>query len=366
MDNFYLDYTIDNYEERLKFIEENYNLENTNSRHLEYITDYLLASRDMKEFSKKDGIGFKSNNVLDKRPNEVMESVPNKGKLTVTVSGIGANGREDASYDMTSIEKYQVLMENRDVKRRAIRPKQKQLTQKDILSNEFLTSYQLSVLKLKELITKYEADFEKLSNQDKKYIYQLKKISREIKTEMKIVKTCFDKVIDFRNISESSGHNIAELINLKDPKHMYQLLRMYPDLKKQANRKIDSDLKFLLWETDEIINEYLTDFDIEVLEMLWDNKTLKQIADEKGFSSPARVFEKVKQMANICSKNYAINYSIWYHENVLEGKNMKQCPSCGKIKPNNELFFYRKTDSFSKKCIECTLGSYNKKIAKQD
>lgn len=356
MNSFYLDYTLDKYEERLEFVNDNYDLDEVGSKYLEYITDYLLSARDMKEISEKDGIEFKSNNVLNKPPNEVYDHTVEKSLLGKSIM---VGNSFDELKSLSGVEKYQMIMDNRDVKRRAIKPKQKPLTQKEILSNEFLTSYQLSSIRIKELIDKYQADFDKLSNEDKKYIYQLKKINREIKTEMKIVKTCFDKVIDFRNISESSGHNVAELINLRDPEHVYQLLRWYPDLQKQSQRSIDGDLKFLLWDLDESMKKSLTEDDVSILEMYWDKYTLRAIAEIKGFKNPARVYDRMKQMASIMARRYSLEYSMWYHENVLDGNNMKSCNSCGVVKPDNELFFYKKENKYSKKCIDCTLNRNN-------
>ena len=344
MDKFYLDYSIRNYHDRLSYVEENFNLEDINKRYLEYISDYLLSSKDMKEMFK-DGIKLKSKASINNNKREIT-NIPHAYD-------------EDGHSESNAIDAYTYVMKFRDVKQVNFR-KKSEITQKEILENEFLGSYQLSILNLDTIIKEYVKQEEdgNLNKNELMYLAQVKRIKRDIKYEMKLAKTTFDKPIQFKSISESRADILYDVINFRDPVHVVNFIKNYRALKKQSENDTDSQLKFLIWDFEDLISE-LSEEDKEALNLFFYEYTYDNIKEELGLSSQHIAHYRInKYIPNRIAKIANEKHSIWYHDNVLGGKYKKNYKSCLQELPENENFFYARYKKdlgyvYNSKCIKC-------------
>lgn len=342
MDKFYLDYSIRNYHDRLSYVQENFNLDDINQRYLEYISDYLLSSKDMKEMFT-DGIKLKSKASINNNKREIT-NIPHAYD-------------EDGHAESNAIDAYTYVMKFRDVKQVNFR-KKSELTQKEILENEFLSSYQLSILNLDSIIKDYTEIEDELEKDKLIYLAQLKRIKKDIKYEMKLTKTLFDKPIQFKSISESQSDILDEVVNFRDVNHVVSFIKNYRALKKQSENTTDSKLKFLIWEFEDLISE-LSEEDKEALNLFFYEYTYESIKEQLGLSSQHIAHYRInKYIPSRIAKIANENHSIWYHDNVLKGKFKKKCKSCQLELPENEIFFYAryKKESgyvYNSKCIKC-------------
>lgn len=341
MDKFYLDYSIRDYHERLSYVEENFNLKTINQRYLEYISDYLLSSKNMKELFD-DGIKIKSKSSL----------ANNKREIT----NIPHSYDEGGTSESNAIDAYTYVMKFRDVKQVNFR-KNSEITTKQILENEFLGYYQLAIINLESIIKENESK-DDLSKNDMIYVNQLKKIKKDIKYEMKLTKTIFDKPIQFKSISESRADILSDVINFRDASHVVKFINNYRALKKQSELDTDSQLKFVIWEFEDLVSE-LGEDEQEALNLFFHEYTYEGIRNELGLSSQHIAHYRInKYIPNRIAKIANEKHSIWYHDNVLGGKFKKKCKSCQRVLPENEIFFYvrYKKESgyvYNSKCIKC-------------
>ncbi len=158
-------------------------------------------------------------------------------------------------------------------------------------------------------------------------------------------------------------------IDLTNPLHIYHMIEMYGTLKENSWDRLDSDLKFLLWELETYIDN--TEFDESRFWILCrkiERATNEQIADELqlkyglGYSPNYISTIFTKQICEKIAKTAVLMYDMWNWREHPE--KFKKCSTCGKTYFRDERSFVKKAnakDGLSARCKHCDKKARDKK-----
>lgn len=241
---------------------------------------------------------------------------------------------------------------------------------------------------LKELINAIEevqAEFEVATGRRK---FQLKKQIIEMQQDQYELKKSFKRPIYLMNVTKSiSKMNLAEtitydvdkntakstaLISLFDPTNISLLLCNYSNLKEESWEKFDSDIKWLMLDLDDLIEETLRDdYPIwyKILIYKIDKKTNAEIQDliyeEFEILHTVEYISTIwrKKIPKLLAEKANENWIVW-HFTIEERGKWKKCSKCGQIKLANPRFFSKNNtsrDGFYSQCKSCRSENYKKK-----
>lgn len=151
------------------------------------------------------------------------------------------------------------------------------------------------------------------------------------------------------------------LVDFKNPNHVYNMLEMYGTLKENSFEDLNCDLKFLLWELEEYIEKAnLSEARMWILIRKIDKATNERIAEELqekfGLTYSANYISTIyKQM--ICdkiAKAAQLSYDEWVYKDQPE--KFKVCSTCGTRYLRDLRNFIKKQnskDGLSARCKNC-------------
>lgn len=289
------------------------------------------------------------------------------GKREVSLEGLISkleNG-EDGIYGMIANDKNIIFQPKSGI------------TQKDLDTIQPLRELYEEILKLEE----------KIKHSRGKHAFALHKQLIEMRKDQYVIRSAYRPQIYSTNITKSAarldlsekvtideaGHVHSNgIINFYDEKHISMLLCNYSKIKEECWDKFNSDMKWLMEDLDNLIDNTLREdypmyYDlliykidgrqnIEIQELLYDKYGIKHSVEY--ISSLWR--NKIPKLIVQEAEN---EYLIWYYTNVERGK-WKRCSKCGQIKLAHNNFFSKNNtskDGFYSICKKCR-NVKNKKI----
>ena len=151
------------------------------------------------------------------------------------------------------------------------------------------------------------------------------------------------------------------LIDFTNPEHVYQVLELYSTLKQNSWEELDADLKFLLWELEEYIEESdFTPVRKLILERKIDKFTNEQIRrelQEKFGLNYSDNYISTIYKGMICdriSKTAQLSFDSWVWRDHPE--KFKICSTCGRRLLRDNRNFVKKQnskDGLSARCKSC-------------
>lgn len=178
------------------------------------------------------------------------------------------------------------------------------------------------------------------------------------------------KRLNSGEINEWSWVEVSEnKIDFTNPDHVYKVLEMYGTLKENSWDKLNSDLKFLIWELEDYIEQaHLSEARFHILYRKIDkatNETIAQELQEKfGLAYSDNYISTIyKQM--ICdkiAKAAQLSYDSWVYRDKPE--KFKICSTCGERLLRDSRNFIKKQnskDGLSARCKMCDKEIRDKK-----
>lgn len=158
-------------------------------------------------------------------------------------------------------------------------------------------------------------------------------------------------------------------IDLTNPKHVYEMLEMYETLKADSWDRLDSDLKFLLWELETYIdNTHFSEDRFWILVRKIDKITNERIGEELqlkfGLNYSANYISTIYTQS-ICekiAKTAQLMQDEWNWRDYPE--KFKTCSTCGKKYFRDQRNFVKKAnskDGLSARCKYCDKEIRDKK-----
>ena len=349
-----LDYTIHDVTERVALVDkickeyEKAHIE-INSQYLTVMADYCLCLDVKKEYKDKSILTKNRMVTINKREQSyeaLQESLP--------------GGDNDI---------YNLLNEN---------PKGTYLTSREEITEEDIEKYP-DIKVLKNSIENLKSQ---LATTSGKNLFILKKTIIEMQKDQYLIKTLKEQnnigLLNQTKTPKSTSHlqltsNLYEdengdirdscLIDLSNRDHVKALLHMYSMLKEETWDKFDMDLKYLLYDL-----EQLADSCMENIKPVWYWIMIRKIdgASNEEIAAELKMYYETelsvntistiwcngipKLIAETAAKRNTINY---YNEN---GKKLKTCSKCHKQLPPTKLFFHtnnKSSDKLYSVCKEC-------------
>lgn len=243
-------------------------------------------------------------------------------------------------------------------------PKSFYLTNRNKITNEDLEKYpELKILK--ENIYAIQQQIEH-TNPTGKRLFLLKKMIIELQQEMYVVKTMKEEknlgLLNSTRAPKSTAHlevsgelymdeegNVisTDIVDLSNPDHVREVLKMYSTLKQDTWDHFDMPLKYLLWDL-----ENIADYCMENKKPAWykilirkidgaPNETIAaELKEELGVELSVNTISTVwcngipKLIAEEAERRNTVSY---YKEH---GMPMKKCSKCGRLLPASHLFFH--------------------------
>ena len=241
---------------------------------------------------------------------------------------------------------------------------------------------------LKELIAAIEevqAEFAVATGRRK---YQLKRQIIEMQQDQYELKKSYKQPIYLMNITKSASRlNLDEkiiydteknsvistgMINLYNPDHISLLLCNYSNLKEECWDKFDSDIKWLISDLENLIDNVLREG-----YPIWYKILIYKIDKKTNAEIQQLIFEEFetlhtveyistiwrKKIPKLLAEKAEEKWLVW-HFTVEEKGKWKKCSKCGQIKLANPRFFSKNNtskDGFYSQCKECRSNNYKKK-----
>ncbi|MCD8210328.1 MAG: hypothetical protein LUC37_02160 [Prevotella sp.] len=345
----FLDYSIADRAERESLVNSILSAsppEKLTAQYLEYLTDYILGVRERKH---------KNNDYSD---------------LLTTNRLVTINKRESS---------YQQLEET--------------FFQKDYIStlitNDknviFSPKVTITAADLKEIpgLQELQNAIAEVSKQQKKakgkLRYLLKQQEIQMRQQQYILKNSYRPSICFYSRSSSSFPKLnledsiyiedgkprsRDLITLLNPAHVSLLLHNYSRIKEDTYSDFKSDMYYLIWDLENLIDKTLSPLLFRLLVLKIDGACADAIrADLYSLFHKTYCNEYIsvlwrKKIPRLISEQYARDVLVWYYTTQERGL-WKKCSRCGQIKLAHPYFFSRnKTskDGFYSICKVCRHG----------
>ena len=340
-----LDYTLETPEERnelvKKILEEN---PEPNEKYLEILADYLVLCMEKQEKKEKKILTDNHMQTVNQRETSF------EGLVSQLENG------EDGIYSLINEDKYQIF-----------KPKIT-ITKKDVEEIPFLKQ-------LKEAIDNWDI---KLKHTEGKDAYTIKHALIEMRKDQYVIKNAYRKPIVFNKLTHSTyrleipekifdfddnGFPIPEGVTLLDPKCCSAILCNYSRLKQDSWEALQSDLRWLIEDFDNVSERALQDFPLyeRIVECKVDGKQnieiQKILEEEFGFTHSVEYISSLwrNKIPKLIASQAEDDYLYWYYLNIEKGK-YKKCSRCGEIKlAHNKYFSKNKTskDGFYSICKKC-------------
>lgn len=164
--------------------------------------------------------------------------------------------------------------------------------------------------------------------------------------------------------------NIKSTLTLLKPAHVSFLLNYYPQLKEEVDENLNSDLRWLLVDLENLIdktlsgpdqtavnNEILYDLIIWKIDGLKNKEIVELMRQRHGVVHSEQYYSTLwrKNIPNLLAKQAQKEWITWHFSQEEYGL-WKKCSKCGKWKVANPLFFDRSPiskDGFYPQCKEC-------------
>lgn len=353
-----LDYTIQNPEDRAKFVHELINelpKERLTEKYVEILTDYIIFAMDKQE--KKEKYILTENRMITVNKRETsFEGLVNKFE----------NG-EDGVYNLMTENDKNILLT----------PKVS-ITKKDIEEIEPLRQLKEAIEQVKQQETKAVGK--------KKYL--LKKQLIEMCQDQYVIKNEFKPPIKVSNVIKSfiradlSEHITINadgepesdgLVSFFNPKHLSALLCNYASLKEESWGIFESDVYYMMEDLDNLIERTLKDkyplyYDLLIYKI--DGKSNAEIQEILEYDYNIKhTVEYISalwrnKIPKLLSEQEKKDYLIWYYSTQEYG-HWKRCSRCGEYKlANNKFFSKNKTakDGYYSICKECRNNGNKKEV----
>ena len=242
------------------------------------------------------------------------------------------------------------------------------ITKKDVEEIPFLKQ-------LKEAIDNWDI---KLKHTEGKDAYTIKHALIEMRKDQYVIKNAYRKPIVFNKLTHSTyrleipekifdfddnGFPIPEGVTLLDPKCCSAILCNYSRLKQDSWEALQSDLRWLIEDFDNVSERALQDFPLyeRIVECKVDGKQnieiQKILEEEFGFTHSVEYISSLwrNKIPKLIASQAEDDYLYWYYLNIEKGK-YKKCSRCGEIKlAHNKYFSKNKTskDGFYSICKKC-------------
>lgn len=325
----FLNYKIDSLEERQKVVEEiceKYSDKLTDSN-LELLSDYILNALDKKERKERKILTDNRMATVNKRETSF------EGLVDKMETG------EDAVYSLMHEDKNMILSP-------AI-----SITEKDILNLPFIKQIREAI----EFYKKYT---------EKNYIIQSAII--DLAQTQYLVKMAYLKPMKFNTFGCGSApeKDWSNWIDFSNKDHIANLLKFYPNLKKDTWDRLHGDLKWILDDLENLIEKYLKNqypklyyILIYRLDGLTNKEVQYKIEEQFGSTYSTEYISSIfnQRIPKIISEGAAIE-ELDYHYLYEEKGSYKKCSRCGQFKLKHNSFFSlneSSKDGFYSICKEC-------------
>ncbi len=363
-----LDYSLKTPEERSKCVEKviaSTPKEQLTSKYLNYLGDYILFIRE-KGQTKGHNLITKNRETIIKKRERSYEDIVNS-----------LEGGEDALHTLINNDKNQLL------------DRKEKISEDEALSDPILQDKMRTIQSLKKA-------FEVTTNSSKRF--KLKQQIIETWQEIYIIKSCYKQTTTGRlspQIKQMGYMNLEEKVNvlpddtldiqstltLLKPEHISFLLNYYAQLKQEIYEDLNSDLRWLLVDLENLIdkvltkpsqgkmnNEVLYDLIIWKIDGLKNKEIVELMKKHHGVTHSEQYYSTLwrKHIPNILSKQARKDWVI-HHYTQEEYGLWKKCTICGEWKVANPLFFDRSVvskDGYYPQCKECR-SLQNKKKKKK-
>lgn len=348
-----LDYSIESPEERKKLVEKIINETNPDlltNRYLEILADYLVLCMEKQE--KKERKILTDNRLITVNKRETSY----EGLTTKLENG------EDGIYNMITNDKNIIFSPSVSI------------TKKDIEEIPGLKELRDSIKKIEDQC--------KTASGRRAFI--LKKTLIEMRQDQYVLKSAYRKPIFFmKTIKNFSKIKIDEkifldekgevcsdgFINLYNPEHVSLLLCNYSKLKQDAYTDFDSDIRWLIWDLENIVDktlekEYPLYYDLLIYKIDGkQNQEIQQLLFEKyGIKHSVEYISSLwrNKIPNLITKMAKEEWLIWYFTTQKKGV-WKKCSRCGEVKLAHSYFFSKNSTSksgFYSICKKCRSKNY--------
>lgn len=380
-----IDWTIDNVEERIKYIyeileayevdgvefyheyfDEIYNQEKKHSKvkvvigkddprceesniskALEILGSYILGARDEVENRKKENVKYKIYNSK-----ELFDRFKDEKKLVYKLSTVNVDksnnyDRDDYRFDNNNESVFAIFQLPKNYKK----AKDITVTQEDFEKYPILKEYEESIVHMKNKYDKLlSIDENKII--DKEELESLRRSKNMIRKNLKLlkqdmldVKKQLQKPIIWKAPLKDSGCPDYDMLDMFDKNVVKELLKVH----KQVD--LQDDLSCILVDLENLINKVeFTDRQKEVLNM-WENGIcIDDIAKDLKVRQNT-ISKTLDRAIESIIKQYEEEYEDWYYLNIRKGT-YKKCSKCGEIKLISQ-FDKKGKQGFQSRCKKC-------------
>lgn len=353
-----MDYSLETVEDRVEKLNEiiaNTPPEKLTPKYLDRMADYLIDLTLTKEEKKRKRIITPNHRITINKREMSFEGLANR-----------LESGEDGIYSMIANDKNILFNPKTGI------------TEEDIENVPGLKE-------LVEAIEEVQADFETATGRRR---YQLKKQIIEMQQDQYELKRSFRQPMYLMNVTKSVAKmNLAEdviydaeqnsavssaIINLYNPTHISLLLCNYSNIKEEAWDRFDSDIRWLMMDLDDLIENTLRDE-----YPIWYKILIYKIDKKTNTEIQSLIFEEFevlhtveyistiwrKKIPKLLAEKANENWIVWHFTMEERGK-WKRCSKCGQIKLANPRFFSKNNtskDGFYSQCKVCRSNNYKKK-----
>lgn len=352
-----LDYSLKTSEERTECVKKviaSTPKEKLTQRYLNYLGDYILFIREKGQTKERKYITKNRETIIRKREKSYEDMINS------------LEGGEDALHTLINNDKNQLL------------DKKDKLTEEEIEKNPIIQEKIETIKKLKK-------DFE--TTKDSTTRFKLKQQIIETWQEIYIIKASYKQTTTGRlppqiktmayitldedvEILPDGTLDIKSTLSLMRPDHVSFLLNCYPQLKQEIDENLNSDLRWLLVDLENLVdktftgpnqssvnNEILYDLLIWKIDGLKNKEIVERMQQKHGVVHSASYYSTLwrKHIPNLLSKQAQKDWLTWHYTQEEYGL-WKKCTKCGKWKVASPLFFDRSPvskDGYYPQCKEC-------------
>lgn len=339
----YLDYSISSPEDRNDYIKQLINNGQYNEKALELMADYLVLCME-KEDKKKKVILTDNRQITVNKRETSLEGLTDKLE----------NG-EDGLYSMIANDKNIIFSHSVSI------------TPEDLQTIPFLSQLR--------------AEIDKMSNTEftGKKAYLAKKMLIEMRKDQYVIKNAYQKPITFvrtikgspqpdfsEDIALDSDNNIVVKGNmtLYEPLHISALLCNYSALKEYSYEDLNSDMRWLIKDLEDLIDRTLKDkypmyYDLLIYKIDGDTNAEIQVKlqDKHGVFHSLEYISSLyrNKIPKLLSDKAREDWLNWYFTVKEKGK-WKTCTKCGETKLAHNIYFSRNgsaKNGYYSICKEC-------------
>lgn len=353
-----MDYSLDNVEERIKKVEEiiaNTPPEKLTPQYLDKMAQYLIDLTLTKEEKKTKKIITSNRRITINKREMSFEGLASK-----------LESGEDGIYSMIANDKNILFNPKRGITKEDIEivPGLKELIAAiEEVQAEFAVATGRRKYQLKRQIIEMQQDQ-----------YELKKSYKQPIYLMNITKSASRLNLDEKIIYDTEKNSVIStgMINLYNPDHISLLLCNYSNLKEECWDKFDSDIKWLISDLENLIDDVLRGG-----YPIWYKILIYKIDKKTNAEIQQLIFEEFetlhtveyistiwrKKIPKLLAEKAEEKWLVW-HFTIEEKGKWKKCSKCGQIKLANPRFFSKNNtskDGFYSQCKECRSNNYKKK-----